>query len=152
MVQINLLDISYLGIFVGTFTSFIIGFLWYGPIFGGTWIQSLGLPRRDVEKIQIRQQSLMGVGVFLDLLCCFSLACFINFMQARDVSEVLQLVFIIWLGFIVTISLNGFLWEGEMFTFYAISVGHKLLSFAGMGVVYYLSAQLDHLQDEIKDV
>ena len=148
MVQISLWDISYIGVFAGTFASFITGFIWFGSLFGEVWDQSSGLLKRDVQRIQSHQQSFMAITLMFDLFCCFSIACFIHFMQAQDIFEVLELVLIIWVGFVVTISLNGFLWEDERFTFYAISVGHKLVSYASMSIVYYLSTQLEHIEHE----
>lgn len=41
----NLLgDIEWIGVVVATLALFLLGFLWYGPIFGKVWSKATGIP------------------------------------------------------------------------------------------------------------
>ena len=71
----------------------------------------------------------------MDFLAAFVLAYFIGFMQLSTLYEVVQLVFWVWLGFVVTTQGNGVIFEQHPIKLYLIKVSHYFVSFVVMGVV-----------------
>ena len=43
------LKINHLAVLVGIVLQFVIGFLWYGPIFGEAWMEMVGLDMASME-------------------------------------------------------------------------------------------------------
>ena len=43
------LKINHLAVLVCLVISFVLGFIWYGPLFGDSWMASVGLDRETVE-------------------------------------------------------------------------------------------------------
>jgi hypothetical protein len=43
------LKINHLAVLVGVILQFVIGFLWYGPLFGDPWMAAVGLDRATID-------------------------------------------------------------------------------------------------------
>jgi hypothetical protein len=43
-------SVSWTAIFLATLAAMVIGWLWYGPLFGKQWMKAVGLKKKDVEK------------------------------------------------------------------------------------------------------
>jgi len=144
MIHFHPLDINYLGVFVGAFTSFIVGFLWFGPFFGSAWIRNSGLTKRDFQKRPERSMNrLMGYNFLVEIVRSIIIAAIMNFMNPVDLSEVFTLIVLLWLGYVVTTGLNGILWEGEKIPFYIINIGHRLVSALAIAVLYHMILKLN---------
>ena len=78
-------------------------------------------------------------------LACFVIGMFLETFNPQSPVEVIIIVSVIWLGFIVTTSLNGVLWEGEKPAAYFVNVGDKLATYICIGLIYYLVSQLDSI-------
>ncbi|MEX0722209.1 MAG: DUF1761 domain-containing protein [Balneolaceae bacterium] len=42
--------INWLAVLAATLVGFVIGFLWYGPLFGKKWMASVGISEEDVQQ------------------------------------------------------------------------------------------------------
>ena len=45
----SFISINWLSVIVGTFVSMFLGFLWYGPLFGNTWLRLIGKSAEEIE-------------------------------------------------------------------------------------------------------
>ncbi len=45
--QMNILEINWIGVFLGALGGFVLGAIWYGPLFGKTWMKLLGITKED---------------------------------------------------------------------------------------------------------
>jgi hypothetical protein len=43
-------SVSWVAIFLATLAAMVIGWLWYGPVFGKQWMKSVGLKKKDVQE------------------------------------------------------------------------------------------------------
>ncbi|MEM7375058.1 MAG: DUF1761 domain-containing protein [Bacteroidota bacterium] len=43
------LNINHLAVVAAIVSTFVLGFLWYGPLFGDSWMSMVGLTQADVE-------------------------------------------------------------------------------------------------------
>ncbi|MEK6917592.1 MAG: DUF1761 domain-containing protein [Nanoarchaeota archaeon] len=118
-----------LAVLVVTVISFILGWLWYGPFFGKQWTRAVGITRREMEDSKKGMGSKMLTAFVLTLVTSYITAIFI---KASGASTILSGAFVgvlVWLGFYLTTSVNGILWENKKVTFFYINTAHDLVRF-----------------------
>ena len=49
----NLSEINWLGLLLGSVAGFALGALWYGPLFGKAWMAALGITKDDGKKVNM---------------------------------------------------------------------------------------------------
>ena len=70
------MDINYLAVLAAAVSAFVLGGIWYGPLFGKSWQQATGL---SDEALQSGSQPLIFGGAFLlSLLAAFVFAMFLG--------------------------------------------------------------------------
>ena len=129
-------DINLLAVLVAALVSIILGFVWYGPLFGKTWMQLSGFTAKDMEKAKKKGMTktyiLMIIGT---LVSSYVLAHFVDYLQATDFNGALQAGFWLWLGFIAPVQLGIVLWEGKPWTLYFINVAYYLVNLILMATI-----------------
>jgi len=134
------LDFDYRNIigFLGAgILSFIIGMLWYGPLFGSIWLKAMGITQKDIEKAQCQSMTKYFLAtVFNEVWKSWVVAVFLAYLGISETYDVIKFVLLIWSGFIATNSLNGLLWEGEKLPLYLVNVGNRLFCSLSAGLFY----------------
>lgn len=64
-----MLDINYFAFVIAAFVPMLIGFIWYGPLFGKTWMLQMGFTK----------ETLAGTNMIKVLLICYVLSFLIAF-------------------------------------------------------------------------
>ena len=112
-------------------SSVVLGFIWYGPLFGKHWMKHAGIKMPDKKpdaSMMVKPVLLSFVGA---LLMTFALASSIAFHGAyygvSGYTSAVSLAFFLWLGFIVPTYLNFVGWEGKSWTLFAINTGYWLV-------------------------
>ena len=127
-------DLNYLAIFVGAISNMILGFLWYGPIFGKTWIALMGFTNESMEAAKAKgmgkQYTLMFLGA---LTMSYVLAHFIDYAGAATIPQGIQAGFWVWLGFIAPVTLGSVLWDNKPWKLWFLNNGYYLISLVIMG-------------------
>src|SRR2546426_12687651 len=61
------IHLNYWAILVAVAATMVLGFLWYGPIFGKAWMKEMGIPadKKPDPKVMRRGMILMLIGSFL---------------------------------------------------------------------------------------
>jgi hypothetical protein len=132
--------INYLAVFVASITSMVIGFLWYGPVFGKLWIKLSGFSKEDVEKAKkkgmAKEYILMFAGSFvMSYVLAHSLVFASAYLKASGVSSGLMTGFWNWLGFVAPVTLGAVLWEGKSWKLWILNNGYYLVTLSVMGLV-----------------
>jgi len=47
-----MIELNYLAIIAAAIASMLIGWLWYGPLFGKQWMKLAGLKKSDMKKMK----------------------------------------------------------------------------------------------------
>ena len=130
--------------FLITIILFIIGFLWYGPIFGKLWLKLSKIPAADVAKAKKKGMKGMWKSMFLNFVGTFVMVYVLaRLFSLLGVTVPLQgavLGFWIWLGFFASTTLLGsVLWEGKPWGLFALNGLYWLvnLKLAGYLVVLW---------------
>lgn len=133
------MDVNYWAIFVCAVLSMVIGFFWYGPLFGRKWMEINELNPDDLAKREEMQKSagpLYAVQFLLSLLQIFILAHFIE--RWAGVSG-LENAFWIWLGFVMPTIAGLSMWSAKpakvRWVLFCLSAGYQLVSFVVFGLV-----------------
>ncbi len=120
-------DINYLAVLITGFLSMFIGFLWYGPLFGKSWMNLMNFTKKNMKKMRMRPGTAYFWGFITALLMNYVLAFFVDYADATSFELGMQVGFWIWLGFFAPVMLGIVLWENKPFKLYLLNVLHYLV-------------------------
>ncbi|MBI4132648.1 MAG: DUF1761 domain-containing protein [Candidatus Sungbacteria bacterium] len=134
--------INYLAVLAAAIASFVLGFLWYGPLFGKQWKNLMGFTDESMKAMKMTPLSSMIGGFITSLVMSYVLAHALIFaaryLGTTGISAGLMAGFWNWLGFVATVTLGAVLWEGKSWKLWLLNNGYWLLSLLGMGVILAL--------------
>lgn len=118
-------------IVVAAIVQIVIGAIWYGPLFGKTWMSMMGItPGRPPSGVMARMYAIQAVG---SLVTAWVLARLVGVMGANTIGAGVQAGFYVWLGFIATVTLASVLYERRSWNLYILNNAYQLVSLAVMG-------------------
>lgn len=117
---------------ISAILSVVIGFIWYGPLFGKKWMALSGIKMPEGQKPSMGMMSKpMILSIIGAILMAFTLSSSIAFHNVFYVvsgyGAAWALAFLLWLGFIVPVHLNSTGWEGKSWTLFFINTGYWLV-------------------------
>lgn len=122
--------INYWAVLGVAVASMVLGSLWYGPLFGKTWMKLAGVSMsggKEGQKAMMKSYALMFVSA---LIMGFVLAHFLKFagtfMNDVSLSGALMGAAWIWLGFVAPPTVGMVLWEGKPWKYWLIVSGYWL--------------------------
>lgn len=138
-----MVPVNYFMIVLAAVSSMVLGFLWYGPIFGKQWQRLMGWTDKDFEKLKKDKGSEMNklygfqfIGsLFMAFVLSHALVFAKDYLGTAGVSAGLQTGFWNWLGFVAPVTLGSVLWEGKSWTLYMLNNGYYLVTLLTMGVI-----------------
>jgi len=130
----------YIAVIVAAIVSFIIGGIWYQPLFGKAWMAALG--KTEADKEAMRKQAPKGfvAGLIGALISSFVLALFLEYGRLANVvpsgvAGGLVVGFLVWFGFLMTTTVAGAIFEGRSRKLVGINLGFTLVSYLIMGLI-----------------
>lgn len=137
-----LVPINYLAIILCAVASMVIGFLWYGPIFGKQWMKLVGMTKEKMEAAKGGMPKTYGVMFVSSLVMAYALAHFIWYAAPGSVTLLIGVKTALWgwVGFVATTTLSRFLFSPEKkpMTLYYIDTGYYLVTLVVMGGILAL--------------
>lgn len=134
--------INYVAVLLCGLLAMIIGYLWYGPIFGKEWMKLVGMTKEKVEKSKDSRQMTYGVMFVASLVMAYTLAHFVWYAAPGSLTLFISIKTALWawIGFVATVSLSRFLFSGEhkSYKLLAIDAGYYLATLVVMAIVLYL--------------
>lgn len=134
-----MVPINYLAVVVAAAVSIVLGFLWYGPLFGKKWMALAGItpPQTGEEKKGMtRSYLLMTLGSLVMSYVLAHAVVFGNgYLMTSGASAGASAGFWNWLGFIAPVTLSVVLWEGKSWKLWFLNNGYYLISLVLMGVI-----------------
>ncbi len=127
--------VNYLAVLVAAAVQVVLGFLWYGPVFGKMWMGLMGMSPEKMNEAKAKggmgkNYALMTLST---LVMAYVLAHFVFYTGATMFFNGIQTGFWIWLGFLATTMLGSVLWEGKSWKLYALNVSYYLVGLCLMG-------------------
>ncbi len=133
--QLFLPNVNYLAVLVAAIASMVVGFLWYGPVFGSQWKKLMSFTDKDIKKMKMTPKTAMILGFIAALVISCTLAHFLIYMNISSVADAVMAAFLIWIGFVATVQVGAVLWEGKPWKLFFLNAGHTLVSLAVMAVI-----------------
>ena len=125
-------EINYLAVLVASLIGFVIGFLWYGPVFGKAWMAESGMTEEKVQSGNMAK--IFGTTFVLQLIMTYCLAMFLA-DDSIDLAMGTFYGFLTGAGWILpTIVINN-LYEQRSFKLSFIQGGYWVVVFTLMGLV-----------------
>ncbi len=124
-------SLNWLAIFVAALSSFLIGGVWYGPIFGKAWMQE-----NNFTEDQLKQRNMglvFGLSFALALFAAFNLAMFIG--PEADMAFGGTAGFLAGLGWVATMVGIHYLFEMRSFKLFFINAGYSTVALTVMGLI-----------------
>lgn len=126
------MQINYVAILVATVANFILGFLWYTPLFGKAWAREQGF---DTSVKPTSGE--LSKGLIITLIGTFFLAyvfahniaawTFVPGTEdATAVAAILSASIFTWLGFFLPVDLSTVAWERKSWKLFAINTTYHL--------------------------
>ena len=128
------LKINFAAILVAVVVNFILGFIWYTPLFGRIWGKEMGydLDMKPAKSEMFKGMSFMIIGNFLfaGVLAHNILAWqFVpGVKEMGPVSNVLSAAIFTWLGFYLPGELGATVWQKHSWKLFGINTGYNLAS------------------------
>ncbi len=118
-------------VIISMIISVVLGFIWYGPLFGKKWMELSGMKMPEQKPgmgTMIKPIILSLIGsLFLSSVLSFSLAFHNAYYATSGIGTALAFAFVLWLGFFVPPYLNFTGWEGKPWTLFFINAGYWLV-------------------------
>ena len=127
---------NYLAVVVAAVATMVVGFLWYGPLFGKLWLKGMKFSAEQIKNMKKAgmQKSMPGMVVSA-LLMSFVLAKLFEMFSITTIIGGATLVLWIWLGFCLTIQFGTVLWEGKSSTVFLVNSTYNLVNLLVLSTV-----------------
>lgn len=119
--------------------SMVLGWLWYGPLFGQLWLRVNELTALDEEGRAAMQRGARVLYPFqfaLTLIQIYILSLFVDLWPGLTGTEV---ALFLWLGFIVPSAAGLSMWNqktgGARFTLFSLFAGYQLVQMIVFGFI-----------------
>lgn len=133
------MEINYVAVLACSVLAMVVGYVWYGPLFGKKWLAIVGAKPADLAARQIMQQRvgpLYAVQFFLAVFQILILAFYLNgFSLAATLTNALWL----WAGFVMPTVAGSAMWNNDSrqvaWARFLIQAGYQLVLFIIFGLV-----------------
>lgn len=134
--------INFLAIIAAAVATMVIGFLWYGPLFGKQWSRLMGWGEMTPEKMkEMQKKALPGYTIqfvgALFMACVFAyILVFANtYFNESGALPGIEGALWLWVGFIVPVTIGSVFWEGKPWRLWFINAGYFLVNLLVIGAI-----------------
>ena len=138
------LQVSIAAVLVAVVVNFILGFIWFTPLFGKAWAKEMGMdPNEKPDRgVMMKGMLFMVIGNFLfAFVLAHDIAAWGFVPGTSDMGPIgiiLNSSIFTWLGFYVPGRLGATVWEKRSWKLTAINSGYDLASlFVVAGILVY---------------
>ncbi|NJM50177.1 MAG: DUF1761 domain-containing protein [Sphingomonadales bacterium] len=129
-------NINLLAVFAAAASGFLVGGLWYGPLFGKIWMKEHGYTEEDLAKGNMIK--IYGLTFAFSVLSALMLG---HLFARTGVSEnhiVMMMSVGIAIGFIIPAIGTNYLFSQKSGKLFAIDAGYWVCFYAVMGIIFML--------------
>ena len=124
-------DINWWSVIIAALSTFLLGGIWYGPLFGKSWMEAFDFSVEDLKKRNAAKT--FGFSFILALFAALILDMFIG--HQADTLTGLLAGFFAGLGWVVTFTGIQYLFEMKSLKIFAVNAGYSLVSLTIMGAI-----------------
>jgi Protein of unknown function (DUF1761) len=127
-------QINWIAVIASTVAAFILGGLWYGPLFSKPWMREMGVGRDF--KPRVARPVLFGLAMTLNFVAALVFAAFVG--RAPTLRTALGTGAAIGLAWVAPSMLIVYLFAGRSLTLVAIDAGFVVVQFLLFGAILFL--------------
>lgn len=133
--------INPLAILACVIVAVALGSVWYGPLFGKSWMKMSGIemPKKmtpAVKKMMMKSYGIQLIGsILMAFVMAHSMVFAMTYLGITGISAGLQGGFWNWLGFVAPVTLGAVIWEGKPWKLWFINAGYYLVLLSVMGII-----------------
>lgn len=124
--------LNFWAVLVATLSTFLVGWLWYGPLFGKVWLSAAGLSEEKVQ--QANMGKIFGLTFIFELIMAYCLGMFLN-DPSIGFSEGTFYGFLTGFGWIFFAFAVTGLFEQRSWKYISINGGYWIVTFTIMGAI-----------------
>ena len=125
-------NINWLGVILATIAHGIIGFLWYGPIFGNAWMKALGKTRGQLMANANLSIGISSVGA---LIMAAAFALLLTLAPDRTITTGIIWGAVLGIGFAGTTKFISAAFEGVSWTVAGLFAAYEFVALIVMGAI-----------------
>ena len=129
--------VNSLAVLVSAIASMVVGSVWYGPLFGKTFMHEMGMDQWSPEK-KAAMKKKMGPSYALQFVAScvmfYVLAGLIEGFGHTSLGGGAMTGLVMWIGFVVPIKLGDAVWGGKISLFW-LSIGNMLATLLAAGAI-----------------
>ena len=124
-------NINWLSVLVASISAFLIGGIWYGPIFGKSWMTEFGFTEEILQKRSMFK--VFGFSLLLSCIAAFVLELFIG--ATADLIFGTMAGFMAGIGWVSTMLGILYLFEMRSLKAFLINAGYCTVALTTMGAI-----------------
>jgi hypothetical protein len=127
------MHINMVAILVAVIANFILGFIWYTPLFGNAWAKEMGFDRSVKPKSSELAKGMIFMIIgnfFLAYVFAHNIAAWSYVPGTKEmspVSNIMSASIFTWLGFYLPVDLSTVAWERKSWKLFGINTGYHFL-------------------------
>ncbi len=127
-----------LGILLAILATYVIGFIWHGPLFGKVWMElnNLTPPKKEDMKFSMMLPGLSANFVAV-IVQSAVLGRTFQIVALRNIGDALLIAVILWLPFTCLTIVNSYAWLGRPVKAMVLDSAHYLVSILAVAAVVY---------------
>lgn len=125
-------SINHLAVFAATISAFVLGGLWYGPLFGRAWMKENGFSEESLK--QANQGKIYGLAFLYTLIMAYNLAMFLN-DPSVTMGQAVMYSFFTGFGWIAMALFIIGLFERKSTKLMLINGGYMTVALVVMGII-----------------
>ena len=129
MELLNFSDLNWWAILVATAAAFVLGGIWYGPVFGKAWMAAIGKTEDDLQP----SPTPFIISFFTALLTCIVLAMLMSGLGIATLGGGLAMGALVGVGFIATAMASDTAFCGWGMRLFLIQSGYRVVYSIIMG-------------------
>lgn len=134
-----MIQVNYIAILIAAIVNMVVGFIWYGPLFGKAYSKMMGFTKEEMEKaMKEGMAKSYGLAFLAAIVMAYVFAHFISVGSATTATQGAIIGFWLWLGFVATTIISDLLWGKKTFNLYLLQVGYYLVVLVINGAILAL--------------
>jgi hypothetical protein len=132
----NMANANLLAILIAATSGFMVGGLWYGPLFGKAWQREIGLSDDDLKSANMLK--IYGLTFLFSILSAVFLGHLLAHFGEMSLRSTMMISVGVALGFIAPAIGTNYLFGRKSGMLFAIDAGYWIAFYAVMGLVFAL--------------
>lgn len=130
-------DINWLTVLIAAFASMVIGGIWFGPLFGKTFLSASGMDKWSPEQQAEAKKSMMTSYV-LQFVASIVMFAVLNYLMVGldqvSLKGGISSALLAWIGLVIPVQLSTAIWGGNR-TIFFLTAGNMLVTLVAAGAI-----------------